>query len=65
MGGLFGGSTPDIPQAEDPAVAEARRKQAEALRRARGRSSTILNSAAGLTSDAIVGRPQLLGSNTA
>lgn len=53
-------SPPPPPEREDPAVAEARRKQLQAEQRRLGRQSTILTSGQGLAGDPNVSRATLL-----
>lgn len=52
---------PTPPSMADPAVEEARRKQIEAQKRAKGRSSTILTGGQGDTTAPELGKKQLLG----
>ncbi len=52
---------PPAPSREDPAVEEARRRQAIAARQARGRASTILTGGEGDASPAPAVRKALLG----
>jgi hypothetical protein len=65
MSGLFGGSTPKVeppkrmPDPEDPALLEARRKRQLAMTQRSGRQSTILSE--GLMGSAGVGSRGRLG----
>lgn len=67
---IFGGGpkTPPVetpkppPQLNDPAIEDARRREQEAARKAKGRSSTMLTGGLGVTAAAPVARPTLLGS---
>lgn len=69
MGGFFGGGSPPppppppppAPKAEDPEVAEARRRQQIQASRSKGRATTLLTGASGDTSTATVERKSLLG----
>ena len=62
MSALF--SSPKIPKppsVEDPAIAEARRREMEAEKARKGRSSTILTGPGGLSGDTLAPSPTLLG----
>jgi len=52
---------PPAPSMADPAVEEARRKQIEAQKRAKGRASTILTGGQGDTTTPELGKKTLLG----
>ena len=55
----------DVPRRSDDEVAAAARRQREAERNRRGRTSTILTGPGGLEEDVLVQRPQLrAGRNT-
>ncbi len=59
---LFGvGGIPKPPTRDDEAVAEARRKELQAEKLRKGRSSTILTGPSGLTGDSLAPAPTLLG----
>jgi hypothetical protein len=65
----FGGSptprvepTPPVPEKNDPALEEARRKELETDRKAKGRAATLLTGGAGATGVASIAKPTLLGS---
>jgi hypothetical protein len=60
MGG-GGGKPPDIPELEDPEVAEARERERLAALKRKGRRSTILTSAAGVSGDTPLVPTSLLG----
>lgn len=54
-------SPPAPPKADDPAVVAARKKQRASDLLRKGRASTILTGGAGVTSDAPLSQPQVLG----
>ena len=70
MGGMFGSSpppverTPDPPSREDPAVEEARRREIQTARSARGRAQTLLTGGLGVSAGSTATRrTSLLGVN--
>lgn len=52
---------PPPPTLEDPGIEEARRKEVEAARKAKGRQSTVVTGGQGDQSEAPVQRKTLLG----
>ena len=67
MGGMFKPSMPavpkpaPVPEEDDPAIEEARRKEVIAARKAKGRAATLLTGGDGVTSLANVKRNSHLG----
>ena len=68
MGGIFSSPslpapppTPAAPTREDPAVADARRKEQQLATKAKGRRSTLLTGGEGDSSDANLAKKTLLG----
>ena len=62
MGALFGSQEfPKPPKGDDPAIAEARRREQIAAQNRKGRSSTILTGPSGLSGDSLAPGPTLLG----
>lgn len=52
---------PKPPKADDPAIAEARRRSQQVEKNRQGRSSTILTGPSGLSGDSLAPGPTLLG----
>ena len=54
-------SFPEPPKGDDPAIADARRREQQAAKNRAGRSSTILTGPSGLSGDSLAPGPTLLG----
>lgn len=67
MSAIFGGATPQLPPEpvaptrEDPAIAEARRKELIAQRKTRGAAGNLLTGGTGVQSPANTNLKQLMG----
>lgn len=62
MAALFSPKVPSPPKADDPAIAEARRRALLVEKNRKGRSSTILTGPSGISGDTLAPEPTTLGS---